>query len=235
MLLVAIYLSLGVLAANCSGSTAAANCEAESCETVNNIQICTQCVAGYVPIDGKCVGFATANNCKTAANAAVGAGDKTCGQCTGASFLYMGGCYAVGADGLGKTLCKRAADGACKEGADGYFALLGATPTELSILPCNETTETTLAGDKKYKGVKYCATCTAPEAASGGEIKIATCQTCTDKSKPKDNVCPSPENPNINKNSLPPGAIAGIAVAVVIVVGGLVGFLCWWFICRGKA
>ncbi|KAE8302768.1 Variant-specific surface protein VSP4A1 [Giardia duodenalis] len=41
---------------------------------------------------------------------------------------------------------------------------------------------------------------------------------------------------NTNKSSgLSTGAIAGIAVAAVIIVGGLVGFLCWWFLCRGKA
>ncbi|KAE8305395.1 VSP [Giardia duodenalis] len=40
---------------------------------------------------------------------------------------------------------------------------------------------------------------------------------------------------SVNKSGLSTGAIAGIAVAAVIVVGGLVGFLCWWFLCRGKA
>ena len=38
-----------------------------------------------------------------------------------------------------------------------------------------------------------------------------------------------------NRGGLSTGAIAGISVAVVVVVGGLVGFLCWWFVCRGKA
>ncbi|ESU40689.1 Variant-specific surface protein, partial [Giardia duodenalis] len=38
-----------------------------------------------------------------------------------------------------------------------------------------------------------------------------------------------------NRSGLSTGAIAGISVAAVVVVGGLVGFLCWWFICRGKA
>ena len=38
-----------------------------------------------------------------------------------------------------------------------------------------------------------------------------------------------------NRSGLSTGAIAGISVAVVAVVGGLVGFLCWWFLCRGKA
>ena len=35
--------------------------------------------------------------------------------------------------------------------------------------------------------------------------------------------------------NLSTGAIAGISVAAVVVVGGLGGFLCWWFMCRGKA
>eukprot|EP00701_Giardia_intestinalis_P000087 XP_001703911.1 VSP [Giardia lamblia ATCC 50803] len=38
-----------------------------------------------------------------------------------------------------------------------------------------------------------------------------------------------------NRSGLSADAIAGISVAVVVVVGGLVGFLCWWFVCRGKA
>ena len=37
-----------------------------------------------------------------------------------------------------------------------------------------------------------------------------------------------------NRSGLSTGAIAGISVAAVV-VGGLVGFLCWWFVCRGKA
>ncbi|ESU40504.1 Variant-specific surface protein [Giardia duodenalis] len=37
-------------------------------------------------------------------------------------------------------------------------------------------------------------------------------------------------DPLVNKGGLSSGAIAGISVAVVVVVGGLGGFLCWWFI-----
>ncbi|KAE8302826.1 VSP [Giardia duodenalis] len=103
-----------------------------------------------------------------------------------------------------------------------------------------------------------CATCT-------GENDGQTCLTCNPQenkvqpggkkcgvgcpanSTPKESVCecnggyrPNAqgqcEPSNTNKSSgLSTGAIAGIAVAAVIVVGGLVGFLCWWFICRGKA
>ncbi|ESU43089.1 Variant-specific surface protein, partial [Giardia duodenalis] len=41
----------------------------------------------------------------------------------------------------------------------------------------------------------------------------------------------NPTDPSVNKGGLSSGAIAGISVAVIAVVGGLVGFLCWWFIC----
>eukprot|EP00701_Giardia_intestinalis_P003462 XP_001707286.1 VSP, putative [Giardia lamblia ATCC 50803] len=55
-------------------------------------------------------------------------------------------------------------------------------------------------------------------------------------------ACSSGYSPDTNGTScvstdvrLSTGAIAGISVAVIVVVGGLVGFLYWWFICRGKA
>ena len=43
-----------------------------------------------------------------------------------------------------------------------------------------------------------------------------------------------PADPSANKGGLSSGAIAGISVAVIVVVGGLVGFLCWWFLYRTK-
>ncbi|KAE8303742.1 VSP [Giardia duodenalis] len=105
-----------------------------------------------------------------------------------------------------------------------------------------------------------CATCTT----TGSEQTCTSCATGGEKVRPDKKGCipqcppdvstesgefcecksthqPSPDGQtcvpsNTNKSSgLSTGAIAGIAVAAVIVVGGLVGFLCWWFLCRGKA
>ena len=45
----------------------------------------------------------------------------------------------------------------------------------------------------------------------------------------------NPTGSSANKTGLSSGAIAGISMTVIVVVGGLVGFLCWWFVCRGKA
>ncbi|ESU40479.1 Variant-specific surface protein [Giardia duodenalis] len=55
------------------------------------------------------------------------------------------------------------------------------------------------------------------------------CSQCGDGYRLESNTCVS------TGANLSTGAIAGISVAAVVVVGGLVGFLCWWFLCRGKA
>ena len=112
-------------------------------------------------------------------------------------------------------------------------------------------------------GIDDCTECTPiPQASRAGTVAI-TCSKCgTKKVSPDKSSCVAtcPENsnddktpnvcvcrdgfsleggkcvpPNTNRSALSTGAIAGISVAAVVVVGGLVGFLCWWFICRGKA
>ena len=62
--------------------------------------------------------------------------------------------------------------------------------------------------------------------------EVDTCDQCSDGFKLEGGKCTSS---SANRSGLSTGAIAGISVAAVVVVGGLVGFLCWWFICRGKA
>ena len=76
-------------------------------------------------------------------------------------------------------------------------------------------------------GVSNCAKCTLPSGATK-----PTCSECTSGFKLEGGTCVRTGG---NKSGLSTGAIAGISVAAVVVVGGLVGFLCWWFICRGKA
>ena len=77
-------------------------------------------------------------------------------------------------------------------------------------------------------GVPNCAKCTAPASAGGKP----TCSECISGYKLEGETCVSS---SANRSALSTGAIAGISVAAVVVVGGLVGFLCWWFVCRGKA
>ncbi|EFO65495.1 VSP [Giardia lamblia P15] len=212
---------------------AAGNCEGGMEEQVGAETVCKQCTAGFVPINGVCAAQNTPSvgtaGCKLANGDSPGLDSTVCEQCgTDATyFLYKGGCYDA-STGVGKSLCKRASSGACAEAGEGYFAAPSAKATEQSVVSCSDTTGVTLAGDKQYVGVANCATCSAPTE----DERVAKCKTCNDKFSLEDNQCvPS----STNKSGLTTGAIAGISVAVVIVVGGLVGFLCWWFLCRGKA
>ncbi|ESU42999.1 Variant-specific surface protein [Giardia duodenalis] len=146
-----------------------------------------------------------------------------------------------------------------------YFAVPGATDKQQSVLGCgNPLGTTTGTGDiaKAYVGVEGCRTCTAPSEASNGAMASAKCTAC-DEGKAltgsgygcvtcgipgcsacrADNMCEACSDGYRLEGdtcvrtggNLSTGAIAGISVAAVVVVGGLVGFLCWWFICRGKA
>ena len=96
---------------------------------------------------------------------------------------------------------------------------------------CGEKTstcvsDTEFAKEDAANGNK-CASC-------GDAVSVAECATCNEGfNLDTGKNCVS--SGNTNKGGLSTGAIAGISVAAVVVVGGLVGFLCWWFVCRGKA
>ncbi|ESU40469.1 Hypothetical protein GSB_154436, partial [Giardia duodenalis] len=90
-------------------------------------------------------------------------------------------------------------------------------------------TDCTTPGQKVQLDGKSCkADCPSNSAASAN---VCTCNPGYNLNGEKTACEPS----SANKSGLSTGAIAGISVAAVVVVGGLVGFLCWWFICRGKA
>ena len=151
------------------------NCETNSC----NVQIgdslhCSQCKAGFVPINGKCVGKDTATNCKKANGNALADDDTMCGKCEGTTFMYKSGCYSKDA-APGSTMCTAASAGVCSAAASGYFIPPGATRTDQSIMACNDTAEITLTNTKKYAGAANCGTCNAPAAASETNAKATTC------------------------------------------------------------
>ncbi|ESU39423.1 Variant-specific surface protein, partial [Giardia duodenalis] len=120
---------------------------------------------------------------------------------------------------------------------------------------CEAASNTDCAQNLKDAGCKTCSsdgqTCTACTNDSHNvQVDGKSCTTgCPQNSAPNSQkvcVCEGGYGPvagenrcepsNTNKSSgLSTGAIVGISVAAVIVVGGLVGFLCWWFLCRGKA
>ena len=152
--------------------------------------------------------------------------------------------------------CSAADANKCSACAEGYF-VGAASGSEGPCVKCDAT------GSSGFVGVAGCTKCTRPNTS--GTSGTATCDECEAGKKPSEdktkcNPCADTNcsfcdeqgacqkcsegytleggkctSSSANRSALSTGAIAGISVAAVVVVGGLVGFLCWWFICRGKA
>ena len=143
-------------------------------------------------------------------------GVANCEQCTApAQGKTKPACTKCSGDNYlktvdGATTC--VAKGDCK---DDYF------PKE-----DNSNGHKCLSCGDETSGVPNCAKCTAPSQ----EGEKPACSECGSGYKLEGGACVPTGGPNLST-----GAIAGISVAAVVVVGGLVGFLCWWFLCRGKA
>ncbi|KAE8301798.1 VSP [Giardia duodenalis] len=240
----------GTCIPECTGRYAE-NCEAGQCTAVvGGSKYCSKCKAGYVPVDGVCVSTTTraVTGCTPNDN-----NDGTCKACTTTYFLQSGGCYQSAAY-PGSNLCSNAQNGKCTNCANGQQpeASTGSCPACASGCKTCEVANKEacktclpgyyLAGAKCVKcdtndpndgshivGVPNCISCAPPTGNSGP----VTCYVKTDGTNDGGND--NNAGGSTNKSGLSTGAIAGISVAVIVVVGGLVGFLCWWFICRGKA
>ncbi|ESU40296.1 Variant-specific surface protein, partial [Giardia duodenalis] len=153
-------------------------------------------------------------NCAECTAPAQGKTKPACTKCTSSNYLKT-------VDGT--TTCVEKT--ACK---DDFFPVDDSTNGHKCV-SCGDETGVTDASNAKWNGVANCTKCTQPSAAG-----TAKCEECASGYilDSQANTCASAST---NKSALSTGAIAGISVAAVVVVGGLVGFLCWWFICRGKA
>ncbi|EFO63963.1 VSP [Giardia lamblia P15] len=240
----------GTCIKECTGEFGA-NCADGQCTAdVGGAKYCAQCKDGYAPIDGVCTEFKS--NTRNLPECSPKNGK--CTKCTGNYALLSGGCYNTQTL-PGKSVCKAVAnsnDGKCKTCANGqtpdlatnFCPLCDSTCAECSTKndadactkcfpgyyktgnKCIKCTESSNNG-KKIDGVPNCLSCEAP--ANAGPV---ICYAKTDGNNTGDD---DGAGGSVNKGGLSTGAITGIAVAVVVVVGGLVGFLCWWFLCRGKA
>ncbi|ESU40427.1 Variant-specific surface protein, partial [Giardia duodenalis] len=233
--------STGACIPECTGRYAE-NCEANQCTAVlGGSKYCSKCKSGFVPVDGLCVSSGTTR--APPAGCTPGT-DGTCSACTGTYFKESGGCYLSTAY-PGNTLCSQAANGQCSQCANGQTQSNGVCPT------CDPTCATCETGKPQecktcFSGYYFDATNKACRKCSENSADITGVPNCVSCAAPTNNqgsvTCyvtqePSvnPTDPSVNKSGLSSGAIAGISVAVIVVVGGLVGFLCWWFVYRGKA
>ncbi|EFO61686.1 VSP with INR [Giardia lamblia P15] len=221
-----------------------AHCAAGQCDgVVGGSKYCKKCDNGYVPINGICTAVGAAGRDASMCTA----GDGVCTACKNDYALLSGGCYNTNkvpgnlvcetADGTGKcTMCaannKKPSGDSCPTCSDG-------------CAKCNDSSACTECLPGYYKGTSQCFKCTAN--SDNGIEGVENCISCA---VPISNFGPvtcyvkkdgtsggggSSGGGSTNKSGLSTGAIAGIAVAAIVVVGGLVGFLCWWFLCRGKA
>ena len=237
----------GTCIKECTGKFAE-NCEANQCTaSIGGSKYCSRCKSGFVPVDGICVPAETARaapaGCTPSTTTA-----GTCESCKDAYFKESGGCYQSTAY-PGKTLCSQAANGQCSQCANGQDkdsnGSCPACPANCascakdsgkactkcfsgyyldSANACKKCSETS----GTITGVENCISCEKPSNNQGSV-------TCYIKTSGGSGGGGSSDNSTSSDPKLSSGAIAGISVAVIVVVGGLVGFLCWWFICRGKA
>ncbi|KAE8305908.1 VSP [Giardia duodenalis] len=211
--------------------------ECETCGlTIGGTKYCSKCKGSNVPLNGVCTSNAARTQfCTTAA-------DGACTACAAGYFIQEGGCYQT-TRLPGKSICTTDNGGKCQTCANGQTPDGGTGVCPL----CDSTCKTCTAGQTQqcqtcfsgyYKSGTKCVKC---DASDGQITGVTDCVSCAPPSGDSGSVTcyvkmdGSSGGNSTNKSGLSTGAIAGIAVAAVIVVGGLVGFLCWWFICRGKA
>ncbi|ESU42579.1 Variant-specific surface protein, partial [Giardia duodenalis] len=202
--------------------------------TVEN-GICKVCADGFFKINGGCYSASRLPGSTVCTKAA-----STGGTCQ----TYSGEGYSI--DGSGNLVECPANCGECSSSTacttcmPGY-ALSGSACAKCheSCATCSGAAETcTACANGYYKVGSTTGPCTSCETDNGSVTGVSGCLSCaapTGGSGPvlcylvKDSTA-GDSDPNLSS-----GAIAGISVAVIAVVGGLVGFLCWWFVCRGKA
>ena len=215
----------------CSSATArtAATCKTNSVSS----GACTSCNNGFFLMEGGC--YETGKYPGKSVCTQVATGGNTC-KTPAPGYNMDGGNLVTCPKG-----CKTCSDAkTCTVCMDGYVLTNNAcSKCDASCLTCETGASTcTACASGYYKVGSATGPCTSCETDNGSVTGVKGCLSCA---APSSNTGPvlcylmkdsaaGGSDPNLS-----PGAIAGISVAVIVIVGGLVGFLCWWFICRGKA
>ncbi|ESU39863.1 Variant-specific surface protein, partial [Giardia duodenalis] len=204
----------------------------------NTPAVCTECADSYYlktatgATPPSCVGASecgkglfptTVSNVKTciSCSTTVNGGITDCSECSLLPSASRSSTVLV-------TCTKCGSDKYLKTAADGTTTCVEKTACKDDFFPVDDPTngnKCISCGDET-SGVPNCAKCTAPTTTG----QKPTCSECTSGYKLEGETCVSSST---NKSGLSTGAIAGISVAAVVVVGGLVGFLCWWYTPRG--
>ena len=191
-----------------NGVCKASTARANECTTPDNKGGCTTCASGYFLLDNGCYKTDRQPGSQVCTTESGG----KCTQCANGMTVNSQTGVCPSCDPSCKT-CGAAAASECASCFSGYYL----DSTAKACKKCSEN-----SADNKITGVKDCVSC-APPSSNPGTV---TCYVETSGGGGSS----TDGGPNLSS-----GAIAGISVAVIVVVGGLVGFLCWWFVCRGKA
>ncbi|ESU42417.1 Variant-specific surface protein [Giardia duodenalis] len=218
-----------------------ANCETGACTAdIVGSKYCNKCKRGYIPVDGVCVSATqrTISGCDP--NAGV------CTTCTAANYVLLSnGCYntltfpgnlvCLAATGGKCTDCtnNQAPDdkGSCPSCPEGCLLCQADTPTTCtecligyykSGTKCFKCADSDTGRNPAITGIPNCVSCIL--LPGGSTLTCYVAQTPT----------VDPTDPSVNKGAFSTGVIAGISIVAVLVVGALVGFLCWWFLCKTK-
>eukprot|EP00701_Giardia_intestinalis_P000243 XP_001704067.1 VSP [Giardia lamblia ATCC 50803] len=231
--------SSGTCVDGCKPQSGASGCEICGA-TIGGTKYCSKCsTSTEVPVNGVCkADNARAPVCSKKDN------QGGCATCASGYFRQDNGCYKTDRQ-PGIQICTLASSaGKCETCANSLQPNDGACPS------CHSTCKTCSAADSSDKCTSCAAgyymvgsaagPCTSCDSNSGSVKGVAGCLNCAPPSSSTGSVLCYLMNGDsaggsTNKSGLSTGAIAGISVAVIVVVGGLVGFLCWWFLCRGKA
>ncbi|EFO61694.1 High cysteine membrane VSP-like protein [Giardia lamblia P15] len=219
--------------------------------TIDGTSYCSQCVKSTeYPRNGVCASTGSRATGTTCTNV-VGGRRVVCGS---SSFRLNGGCYTSKLL-PGKTVCSGERDGWCENVAAGYGITYNGT-----LLTCPEHCKVCTDGSCSScnsgfyleKGVcnacpEGCATCPHGKACfdclAGYYFSENTCKACH-KAVPKCSLCAVPEGATQPvcleygrslRPTLSAGAISGITIGAVLVIGTVTAVLVWLLVFRKKS
>lgn len=219
---------------------------------IDGTEYCSHCaIDTEYPKNGVCVSNVASRTitsyCRYVSNG-------VCNACDTNSFILNGGCYTSKLL-PGKTVCKAERHGVCESTTIGYeitnsgvLRICPANCTVCNVGICNACSFGFFLNKGRCNACpEGCATCSNSQACfyclPGYYFSENICKACH-KAIPKCNLCMVPKNAvepvcleygyALEKPGLSIGAISGIGVGVVLVVGGVTVVLVWFFVFRKK-
>ncbi|ESU41738.1 Variant-specific surface protein [Giardia duodenalis] len=192
--------------------------------------VCKSCSDGFFLMEGGCYETGKYPGKSVCTSAPTG------GTCTSLASGYYLNSGTLVTCGTGCAECTNS--DSCTTCADGYVKLNNAQTCTKCNAGCATFTGTastcSTCADGYYLSNSKCITCDKSDGSITGVSGCLSCAAPSGSTGPvlcylmKDSTAGG-SDPNLST-----GVIAGISVAAVVVVGALIGFLCWWFLCKTR-